>query len=95
MGKPRSQTVQKKGQNMDHFGLHPTQDAIVTNEGLGWDSLILKMVHNPGADEPASWAGVVPMDHHSIQKCSQFSRMAFLLERIFRYPKQKTLNKCR
>ena len=39
------------------FGLPPTQDAIVTNEGLGWDSL-LKM-------EQSSWwlllvGGVVP-----------------------------------
>ena len=34
------------------------QDAIVTNEGLGWDFL-LKMVHNPGGDWNPGW-GVVP-----------------------------------
>ena len=47
----------------DSFGLPPgPQDAIVTNEGLGWDFPILKMVHDPGGDEPASWVGVVPME---------------------------------
>ena len=29
------------------------------NEGLGWD-LLLKMLHNPGGDEPASWVGGRP-----------------------------------
>ena len=29
---------------------------LVTNEGLGWDSL-LKMVHNPGADWNPWWGG--------------------------------------
>ena len=37
------------------FGLSPLP-VTVANEGLGWDSL-LKMVHNPGGDEPASWEG--------------------------------------
>ena len=36
------------GSRRYRFGLdNPSQDAIVANEGLGWDSL-LKMVHNPG-----------------------------------------------
>ena len=48
------------------FGFIPSsQDAIVTNEGLGWDSRAKKMVHNPGGDEvlhPGCWVGwgVVP-----------------------------------
>ena len=40
------------------FGCPPIQDAIVTNEGSGWDSL-LKIVHNPGVDWHPGW-GVVP-----------------------------------
>ena len=41
--------------------LPPRKDAIVTNEGLAWFFPILKMVHNPGGDEPASWVGgIVP-----------------------------------
>ena len=31
------------------LGCPPSQDAIVANEGLGWDFL-LKIVHNPGGD---------------------------------------------
>ena len=38
-----------------YLGLSPFP-VTVANEGLGWDSL-LKMVHNPGGDEPASWEG--------------------------------------
>ena len=43
------------------ISLYPPPRMPVTNEGLGWDSL-LKMVHNPGGDEPASWVeGIVPI----------------------------------
>ena len=35
----------------------------VANEGLVWDSL-LKMVHKPGGDEPASWVGGRPRDRN-------------------------------
>ena len=38
-----------------YFGLSPLP-VTVANEGLVRDSL-LKMVHNPGGDEPASWEG--------------------------------------
>ncbi len=40
--------------NTDWLDLPPIQDAIVANEGLGWDSL-LKMVHNPGGDWHPGW----------------------------------------
>ena len=38
--------------------VYPPPRMPVTNEGLGWDSL-LKMVHNPGGDWHPAW-GVVP-----------------------------------
>ena len=46
-------------QNIYTPWIYPPPRMPVTNEGLGWDSL-LKMVHNPGADWNPGW-GVVPI----------------------------------
>ena len=41
------------------LGCSPFQDAILANEGLGMGIPEPKdIIHHPGGDEPASWAGL-------------------------------------
>ena len=67
---------------------YPSQDAIVANEGLGWDPL-LKMVHNPGGD--CYWEGGQP------KLCNLFLLIffevgVFHLSRIITSPEKQSVN---